>query len=126
MRPRLQTSGEIHRAANNAVGSFEAAAGAACHYRPRGNPDMDRKRDADIGAHLADNAMNLSRCFDCAVGIIPVCHGRAEYAHDVVPDMALDRAAIAGNCMIHGLEETAENAMGLFGVAPSRERGIAR
>ena len=52
--------------------------------------------------------MNLSRCFDCAVGIIPVCHGRAEYAHDVVPDMALDRAAIAGNCMIHGLEYVAQ------------------
>ena len=87
---------------------------------------MNGEADANVRTYLTDNAVNLSCRLDRAVGIIPVCHGRAEYAHDVIPDMALDGAAIAGHGMIDGLEESAENAMSLFRIAPGRERGIAR
>ncbi len=120
-----QACGEVDRVAGHRIRAVRIAAGRGRHHLTAGDADVRGERPPRRHGDGGHAGMNVERGAQRARDVVAVRDRRAEYAHDRVADVLVDRAPGALYRAVGDLEVLRQDAMNLLGIEAARQVRVA-
>ena len=124
---RDQARGQIYALVQDRVVGCSHAVRAAGDHFAAGDADMSAELARRAGARPRELGVDVQRRPRRSIRVVVVCHRSAEKRHDGVPDVFVDRAAVADDDAVHQRGEARRQFANFFRIErPRRRREAAK